>query len=116
MSITSYREPYKIEGKFQFPEYYEFLQKAFASVWRPEEVSMSTDVTDWQEASGGEREKDLRLLDRGTVTESQTGPAPRPLEKYNIMDYSSGNYFIERSTGKPPFSRSAEHWEVPTDL
>ena len=55
MSITSYSEPYKLDGKFQFPEYYDFFQKAIASVWRPEEVSMSTDVTDWQEATEEER-------------------------------------------------------------
>ena len=55
MSITSYREPYKLDGKFQFPEYYDYFQKAIASVWRPEEVSMSTDVTDWQEASEEEK-------------------------------------------------------------
>jgi len=51
MSITSYREPYKINGKFDFPEYYERFQKAIASVWRPEEVSMAHDVYDWQEAT-----------------------------------------------------------------
>jgi ribonucleoside-diphosphate reductase beta chain len=55
MSITQYREPYKINGKFEFQQFYEFFQKAIASVWRPEEVSMSTDVTDWQEATPEER-------------------------------------------------------------
>lgn len=55
MSITEYREPYKINGKFQYPEYYDRFQKAIASVWRPEEVSMSTDVTDWQEATEEEK-------------------------------------------------------------
>ena len=55
MSITQYREPYKLQGKFDFPEYYDYFQKAIASVWRPEEVSMSTDVTDWQEAKDEER-------------------------------------------------------------
>ena len=55
MSITSYREPYKINGKFDFPEYYERFQKAIASVWRPEEVSMAHDVYDWQEATTEEK-------------------------------------------------------------
>ena len=55
MSITSYREPYKLDGKFEYQEYYDYFQKAIASVWRPEEVSMSTDVTDWQEASEEEK-------------------------------------------------------------
>jgi len=55
MSITAYREPYKINGKFEHQEFYDRFQKAIASVWRPEEVSMSTDVTDWQEASEEEK-------------------------------------------------------------
>ena len=55
MSITEYREPYKVDGKFEFPEFYDRFQKAIASVWRPEEVSMGTDVTDWQEATEEEK-------------------------------------------------------------
>jgi len=55
MSITEYRAPYKINGKFEFQEFYDRFQKAIASVWRPEEVSMSTDVTDWQEANDAEQ-------------------------------------------------------------
>jgi ribonucleoside-diphosphate reductase beta chain len=51
MSITELREPYKINGSFEYPEYYEKFQKAIASVWRPEEVSMAHDVYDWQECS-----------------------------------------------------------------
>lgn len=47
MSITEYREPYKVHGSFEYPEYYERFQKAIASVWRPEEVSLSQDVSDW---------------------------------------------------------------------
>lgn len=55
MSITQYRAPYKINGRFDFPEYYERFQKAIASVWRPEEVSMAHDVYDWQEATSEEK-------------------------------------------------------------
>lgn len=55
MSITEHREPYKLNGKFDFPEYYERFQNAIASVWRPEEVSMAHDVYDWQEATKEER-------------------------------------------------------------
>jgi ribonucleoside-diphosphate reductase beta chain len=55
MSIKDYREPYKINGKFQFPEYYDRFQAAIGSVWRPEEVSMDRDVYDWQEASSEEK-------------------------------------------------------------
>ena len=56
MSITDLRLPYKINGGFPFPEYYERFQKAIASVWRPEEVSMAHDVYDWQECSTEERD------------------------------------------------------------
>jgi ribonucleoside-diphosphate reductase beta chain len=56
MSITDPREPYKINGSFEYPEYYEKFQKAIASVWRPEEVSMAHDVYDWQECSAEERD------------------------------------------------------------
>ena len=56
MSITDYREPYKINGKFEHQEFYDRFQKAIGSVWRPEEVSMETDVYDWQEAKPEERE------------------------------------------------------------
>jgi len=55
MSIRAHREPYKLAGKFEYPEFYDRFQKAIASVWRPEEVSMSTDVTDWQEATEEEK-------------------------------------------------------------
>tara|TARA_R110001592_G_scaffold171047_4_gene409063 strand:- start:613 stop:1590 length:978 start_codon:yes stop_codon:yes gene_type:complete len=56
MSITEYREPYKIDGKFEFPEFYDRFQAAIGSVWRPEEVSMDRDVYDWQEATSAEKE------------------------------------------------------------
>ena len=56
MSITEYREPYKIDGKFEFPEFYDRFQAAIGSVWRPEEVSMDRDVYDWQEATPAEKE------------------------------------------------------------
>jgi ribonucleoside-diphosphate reductase beta chain len=56
MSITDRRGPYKINGQFPFPEFYEKFQKAIASVWRPEEVSMAHDIHDWHECSEEERE------------------------------------------------------------
>lgn len=56
MSITAPREPYKVNGAFEYPEFYEKFQKAIASVWRPEEVSMAHDVYDWQECSAEERD------------------------------------------------------------
>ena len=54
-SIRNYRLPYKIDGKFEFPKYFEIYQKAVASVWRPQEVSFEADVRDWQNASEDER-------------------------------------------------------------
>jgi ribonucleoside-diphosphate reductase beta chain len=56
-SITQPREAYKLNGKFEYPLFYEKFQKAIASVWRPEEVSLAQDVYDWQECS--EEEKDI---------------------------------------------------------
>lgn len=56
MSITELREPYKINGSFEYPEFYEKFQKAIASVWRPEEVSMAHDIHDWHECSEEEKE------------------------------------------------------------
>jgi ribonucleoside-diphosphate reductase beta chain len=56
MSITEYREAYKLGGSFEYPEYFERFQKAIASVWRPEEVSLGQDVSDWFLATEEERE------------------------------------------------------------
>jgi len=56
MSITEYREAYKVNGSFEYPEYFERFQKAIASVWRPEEVSFSNDVVDWGNSTEEEKE------------------------------------------------------------
>ena len=56
MSITQYREAYKINGEFEFPQFFEAYQKALASVWRPQEVSFESDIRDWQNASDDERQ------------------------------------------------------------
>ena len=55
-SIREYRQPYKINGEFEFPQFFEFYQKALASVWRPQEVSFESDIRDWQNSSQEERE------------------------------------------------------------
>jgi ribonucleoside-diphosphate reductase beta chain len=55
-SIRKYREPYKVNGEFEFPEFFEAYQKAQASVWRPQEVSFESDIRDWQNASDDERQ------------------------------------------------------------
>ena len=55
-SIREYRQPYKINGEFEFPQFFEAYQKALSSVWRPQEVSFESDIRDWQNASDDERE------------------------------------------------------------
>jgi ribonucleoside-diphosphate reductase beta chain len=55
MSIREYRQPYKVNGKFEFPQYFEAYQKAVASAWRPQEVSFESDIRDWQTGSEDER-------------------------------------------------------------
>lgn len=55
-SILEYRQPYKINGEFEYPYFFTEYQKALASVWRPEEVSFESDIRDWQTASQNEKE------------------------------------------------------------
>jgi ribonucleoside-diphosphate reductase beta chain len=55
-SILEYRQPYKINGEFEYPYFFSEYQKALASVWRPEEVSFESDIRDWQTASQNEKE------------------------------------------------------------
>lgn len=40
---------YKTTSGFDYPEFFEYYKKAVASVWRPEEVAMGSDVVDWQQ-------------------------------------------------------------------
>jgi ribonucleoside-diphosphate reductase beta chain len=56
MSIQEYRQPYKINGKFEFPQFFESYQKALSSIWRPQEVSFESDIRDWQNSSTDEKE------------------------------------------------------------
>jgi ribonucleoside-diphosphate reductase beta chain len=55
-SIQEYRQPYKVNGEFEFPEFFEAYQKALSSVWRPQEVSFESDIRDWQTSTQDERE------------------------------------------------------------
>lgn len=73
MSITSPREPYKINGAFEYPYYYEKFDKAIASVWRPQEVSLAQDVHDWQECSDEEKEVIAGILRGFTQLELHVG-------------------------------------------
>jgi ribonucleoside-diphosphate reductase beta chain len=56
MGIRDYRSAYKVNGEFEYPEFFQIYQKALGSVWRPEEVSFESDIRDWQNASSDERE------------------------------------------------------------
>jgi ribonucleoside-diphosphate reductase beta chain len=55
MSIRTYREAYKTEQGFEFPFFFTQYQKALASVWRPQEVSLESDIRDWQKANETEK-------------------------------------------------------------
>lgn len=55
-SIREYRQPYKVNGEFEFPEFFEAYHKAQSSQWRPQEVSFESDIRDWQNASEDEKE------------------------------------------------------------
>jgi ribonucleoside-diphosphate reductase beta chain len=39
---------YKFDYGFDFPEYFEYYRRAVASIWRPEEVALESDLRDWQ--------------------------------------------------------------------
>ena len=72
-SIREYRQPYKINGEFEFPQFFEAYQKALSSVWRPQEVSFESDIRDWQNASDDEREIIAGILRGFTQLECHVG-------------------------------------------
>lgn len=55
-SIQEYRQPYKINGEFEFPQFFEAYQKALSSIWRPQEVSFESDIRDYQNGTRDEQE------------------------------------------------------------
>jgi ribonucleoside-diphosphate reductase beta chain len=55
-SIQEYRQAYKVNGSFEYPQFFEAYQKARLSQWGPEEVNFDSDVRDWQNATQDERE------------------------------------------------------------
>jgi ribonucleoside-diphosphate reductase beta chain len=73
MSIREYREAYKLNGKFEYPFFFEQYQKALASVWRPEEVAFESDIRDWQSSSDNEREIIGGILRGFTILETRIG-------------------------------------------
>ena len=56
MSIRDYREAYKVDGSFVYPDFFEAYHKAQSSQWRPQEVSLESDIRDWQSATAEEKE------------------------------------------------------------
>ena len=71
MSILSHTPMlYKAKSGYEYPEFFEYYQSALASVWRPEEVPMASDVTDWnQNLSQSERDLIAGVLRGFTVAE-----------------------------------------------
>jgi ribonucleoside-diphosphate reductase beta chain len=51
MSRSLFSHPpmvYKPSSGFDYPVFFDYYEKALASIWRPQEVSLSADVRDWQ--------------------------------------------------------------------
>jgi len=71
MSILSHTPMlYKAKSGYEYPEFFEYFQRAVASVWRPEEVSMTSDVNDWHHnLSQSERDLIAGVLRGFTVAE-----------------------------------------------
>lgn len=71
MSILSHVPMlYKAKSGYEYPEFFEYYQSAVASVWRPEEVAMSSDVNDWHHnLSQSERDLIAGVLRGFTVAE-----------------------------------------------
>jgi ribonucleoside-diphosphate reductase beta chain len=55
-SITEYREAYKLNGSFEYPDFFERFKKARKSIWSPDEVSFESDLRNWKEGSEDEKE------------------------------------------------------------
>lgn len=55
-SILQPREAYKVNGEFEYPEFFERFKKARLSGWTPDEVSFESDLRNWQEGSTDEKE------------------------------------------------------------
>lgn len=71
MSILSHVPMlYKAKSGYEYPEFFEYYQSAVASVWRPEEVAMASDVNDWyHNLSQSERDLIAGVLRGFTVAE-----------------------------------------------
>lgn len=61
---------YKAKSGYEYPKFFEYYQRAVASVWRPEEVAMASDVNDWHHnLSQSERDLIAGVLRGFTVAE-----------------------------------------------
>lgn len=58
---------FKKDGGFDFPIFFDYYERAVASVWRHQEVAMEADLRDWQGATNLEREIISGIL-KGFVT------------------------------------------------
>jgi len=72
-SIREYREPYKINGAFEYPEFFERFKKASLSRWSPDEVIFDGDKRDWHNGTEDEREIIGGILRGFTQLESHVG-------------------------------------------
>lgn len=56
MGIRDYREAYKLNGYFEYPDFFEKFKKARKSIWSPDEVSFESDLRNWHEGDADEKE------------------------------------------------------------
>ena len=49
---------YKMDHGFDYPQFFDYFERAVASVWRPQEVPLRSDETDWKENTT-QAERDL---------------------------------------------------------
>lgn len=90
MSITEYRLPYKTKNGFEFPEYFKKYQKSISSIWRVQEVSMSSDEEDWRDCNEREKEVIAGILRGFTQLECTIGDywsdtIPKIFPKHEII-------------------------------
>lgn len=65
---------YKMDHGFDYPQFFEYYQGALSSIWRPQEVSLSADVRDWQHnTTQAERDLIIGILRGFTSTELGIG-------------------------------------------
>jgi ribonucleoside-diphosphate reductase beta chain len=86
-SILSHPEMvYKKVSGFDFPQFFEYYRKAIASPWRPEEVAMGSDVTDWEQNLNVSEKHLLAGLLRG----------------FTVMEMGISDYWADVVCGKFP--------------